>query len=458
LTIDLNYLYWSVTINKLKSDLYFLAGVMKNPESIVQLNSEVSAGNFDDILYYEIYCKIADSVIGRKIISYTDLKLHFKDDAIAFDVIAQIEAINDIPMDIQATYDIMIDEAQNKKFKDLIQKVNNNFKSGTNINSIISDMESSIIRINTESGLKLSTAGDYSKAILKDIKYKMKRYRATQNIEGVIELPTGLTKLDEITLGFQRKNTWVLGASTGGGKTMMAVKFMHSILSTRKPVLYFLLEDASESLIHRLLALRTGIKIHNIRCGKLTDADEIKLNKALKKIKQNETLLLDDTSHDVGEIINKIKFAKLKYPDLAFVVVDYIGLASDRVGRFGNKEQEIASISNKLISVSKDCNICTLILQQLNTSPDERSKGMPIRMNDLRDSKTPGFGAAVTLFLHFPFQYKKDPNGKYSRKYCKLIVGKNRYGETNKMIDLISRMEVANFEEGIPTEYKDATN
>ena len=100
-----------------------------------------------------------------------------------------------------------------------------------------------------------------------------------------------------------------------------------------------------------------------------------------------------------------------------------------------------------MASMSKNCDVAVVVLAQLNTSPDDRAKGMPVRMNDIRDSKAIGHDAAIAIFVHCPDKYDDDKN--YSRRNTKVIIAKNRYGVPHQVVPMTNHGDKSMFIEGI---------
>jgi replicative DNA helicase len=77
----------------------------------------------------------------------------------------------------------------------------------------------------------------------------------TAERRAVTGVPTGFTKLDELTAGLQRENLIIVAARPGGGKTSWAVNVaMHAALQHKIPVLLFSLEMSKYELMERMLA------------------------------------------------------------------------------------------------------------------------------------------------------------------------------------------------------------
>ncbi len=439
-----------MSYNISKLDAQFLASLMADVNKLPMLDKEVSIDDFSDAIYYEIYLRVAEFFLDSKFPTYNDLKFKFKNDTLLIDIINKIED-EEVINDISIVYNELCENSRKLCLKNIGNYLYSQ-SSDKKLSSadLISNIESKLLRMNINSSDRVQTTLDIEQAFMKEVQVRAKRFNEHKTIEKVIDLPTGFRRIDELTLGFQRKNTWLIAASTSDGKTQLSVQMCNTLMSIGKKVGYFLLEDSVEQLLTRFISLNTSIPIMNIRIGNLTEKDLSNISKSIAFLRNK--LFVDDKTIDINEIVLRAKFLKLKHPDLDLIVMDYINLGMDRAERNQNREQEISSMSKKLLQLAKSCNIPVLVLQQLNTDPDKRGTGLPVTLNDLRESKAPGHDASIATLIHCPDKYNQA--GKFSRKHTQVILGKNRYGEVNKIIDLTSYANIGKFVEGLPKEKK----
>lgn len=419
----------------------FLASIMPYPEKVALLDKEVTSLDFINPLYYDIYSTIMTNYLNNKKLPYPDLKFLYKDNLLALNIICDMES-SEVITDLSKIYTKLINQSQKERLEFLSEKITNYCKEDElSADEIANKAQTELIRITKSSATKIKTLNDMESSFLNTLSERVSYYYNSGSIK--IELPTGIKDLDSITSGLQKKNTWVLGAATSDGKTQLAVQISNSIIDNDHGVLYCLLEDAAENLISRFLSYRTGIKLFDIKCGKLNSSSLNRIREEYGILKQMNKLFIEDGMSKIDDLCQAVKFAKLKNKIIDVVVIDYIGQTTD--SGHGNREQEVAAVSSKLVNLAKEMDIAILVLSQVNTNPDNRGKGLPLRMNDIRDSKAVGHDCSVGLFIHLPDKYDVDKN--FSRKNVHLIIAKNRYGETHKIIKLKNKAEVARFEE-----------
>ena len=87
-------------------------------------------------------------------------------------------------------------------------------------------------------------------------------------------VPTGFTRLDEITAGFQPENLVVVAARPGVGKTSWAINVAtNAALNHGIPVLIFSLEMSKFELMERMLAGEARIDSSRMRRGMIEYGD-----------------------------------------------------------------------------------------------------------------------------------------------------------------------------------------
>lgn len=97
-----------------------------------------------------------------------------------------------------------------------------------------------------------------------------------------------------------------------------------------------------------------------------------------------------------------------------------------------NSYEKISEISRKLKLTALEVNKPLLVLHQLSRKYDDREDKMP-RLSDLRDSGKIEQDADMVCFVYRPAVYKPS---EYDESDMRYIVGKNRNGKSNKVLEL----------------------
>jgi replicative DNA helicase len=258
-------------------------------------------------------------------------------------------------------------------------------------------------------------------------------------------LGTGYARLDNETAGLQPSELIILASRPSMGKTALALNCAENIaLRKREPVAIFSLEMSKESLLLRLLASEARVDAHKFRTGHLAHDDWPKITRALTELGEAPLWIDDSASATVMEMGAKARRLK-RDKGLSLVIVDYLQLVTAR-GRFGNRNEEVSSISRALKGLAKELKVPVLVLSQLTRAP-EREDRKP-QLADLRESGAIEQDADVVMFIHRPNFYKSDLPDE-DRNKAEIIIAKQRNGPTGN-IDFVFLSRHTRFEEAAP--------
>jgi len=270
-----------------------------------------------------------------------------------------------------------------------------------------------------------------------------KIFREGKSITGI---PTGYTELDKLTSGLQHSELLILAARPSQGKTALALNLTENIaLRAGLPVAFFSLEMSKESLLQRLVAAVAQIDAHKFRTGHLSKDDWRRMTEALGTISSSPLWIDDAGSISVLEIGAKARRLKREKPNLAMVVVDYLQLITAR-GRFGNRQEEVASISRALKGLAKELQVPVLVLSQLTRAPERDERGP--QLSDLRESGAIEQDADLVMFIYRPHFFKAGATPE-EREETELRIAKQRNGPTEN-VKFVFRSRFTRFEEAAP--------
>lgn len=217
------------------------------------------------------------------------------------------------------------------------------------------------------------------KEVAAKIKENIEIARASD--DALIGFDTGLNQLNKYTSGMQKGQMVVIAARPGVGKTALGLNICFNVAKKyKRPVLVFSAEMSEEEVFTRVLSKASNINGNKINTGQLSSDDTIKLNAAIKQISDVPLLVSYCNGATIGEIVNKTTKFQTEHPDLAMIMVDYIGLI-----KTGQKEEslriEIAKISHALKKLATDLQIPVIVVSQVRRTQES----IP-QMSDLRDS------------------------------------------------------------------------
>jgi replicative DNA helicase len=260
-------------------------------------------------------------------------------------------------------------------------------------------------------------------------------------------LSTGYDLLDNLTSGLQPSELIILAARPSMGKTAFALNLAQNVaVQGNKPVAVFSLEMSKESLLLRLLSGDAKVDSHKFRTGHLNHEDKARIPRSLSRLSGAPLWIDDAGSATVVEMGAKLRRMK-RDKGLELVIVDYLQLVSAR-GKFGNRNEEVSSITRGLKALAKELKVPMLVLSQLTRAP-EREDREP-RLADLRESGAIEQDADVVMFIHRPNFYKKtDDVSVEERGETDLIIAKQRNGPT-ETVKFVFQGSFTRFEQRAP--------
>src|SRR6266852_2347979 len=314
------------------------------------------------------------------------------------------------------------------------------FEGEDGADAILDNAESSIFAI-AEDRIRVGLLP--IKDIVRDNFERLEKiFREGKSITGIA---TGYIELDKLTSGLQPSELLILAARPSQGKTALALNLAENIaIRAGQPVAVFSLEMSKESLLQRLVASVAQIDAHKFRTGHLSREDWRRMTEALGTISSSPIWVDDAGSISVLEIGAKARRLK-RDKGLSLLIVDYLQLITAR-GRFGNRQEEVASISRALKGLAKELQIPVLVLSQLTRAPERDERGP--QLSDLRESGAIEQDADVVMFIYRPNFYKEGA-APDELEETELRIAKQRNGPTD-MVKLKSLSRFTRFEEAAP--------
>lgn len=247
-------------------------------------------------------------------------------------------------------------------------------------------------------------------------------------------IPTGFSALDRLLCGIGLTDFVIIGARPGMGKTSLALNIATNVaLQTGKKVAIFSLEMSDEQIASRILSSRAMVTSTDMRIGKLTNADWVKLSQAVSQLTEARIIIDDTPDITVSGMKARIKREK----DVGMVVIDYLQLMQGEK-HTDNRVLEIGDITRGMKLMAKELGIPVVCAAQLSRSVEKNntSNKRPM-MSDLRDSGTIEQDADTVLFIYREEYYKSNGNAggepEDETPVAEIIVAKNRHGSTGNV-------------------------
>lgn len=272
---------------------------------------------------------------------------------------------------------------------------------------------------------KLSSLSVFS--FKEEMEFVIKDVELRHNGESQTDIFTGITKIDNVLGGFQKKTLNILGARPGGGKTAMSIQFMNNFsFKQQNKSLFFSLEMSTSQILERLTANYCSEFVEvvsNFEIKKGFIGNDKKYEKFIESAKNYDTknIFIYDNIYSIQEIRNK-SIQMVKNHGIDVIFIDHFHIIQSTTQN-GNDLSKYTEISGLLKMLAKDCNVPVICLAQLSRGTESRDNKMPI-LSDLRGSGSIEQDADTVSFFFRPNYYEStaDPND------LQMSVAKNRNG------------------------------
>ncbi len=260
-----------------------------------------------------------------------------------------------------------------------------------------------------------------------------KRIEEIANKEGLSGVPSGFSKLDKLTSGWQPSDLIIIAARPGMGKTALTLSMARNIaVDHNMPVAFFSLEMSSVQLITRLISSETGLSSEKLRTGSLEKHEWEQLNVKVKALEKAPLFIDDSPSLSIFDLRAKARRLSSQH-GIKLIVVDYLQLmTAGGSQKGGNREQEISTISRNLKALAKELNIPVIALSQLSRAVETRGGTKRPLLSDLRESGAIEQDADIVSFIYRPEYYKMDEWDDEERSptagQAEIIIAKHRNG------------------------------
>ncbi len=260
-------------------------------------------------------------------------------------------------------------------------------------------------------------------------------YRAIQELQekknhkdGLTGIPSGFSRLDRVTSGWQKSDLIIIAARPGMGKTAFVVSSLrNAAVDFNLPVAIFSLEMASLQLVNRLISAEAELDSEKIKKGNLADFEWQQLVHKTNRLSSAPIFIDDTPALSILELRAKCRRLKAEH-NIQMIVIDYLQLMKGEAG--GNREQEIASISRALKGIAKELEVPVIALSQLSRGVETRGGDKRPQLSDLRESGSIEQDADIVMFLYRPEYYKitEWEDGTPSQGGAEVVIAKHRNG------------------------------
>ena len=150
--------------------------------------------------------------------------------------------------------------------------------------------------------------------------------QSAQNAGGLTGIPSGYTKLDDITSGWQKSDLVIIAGRPAMGKTSFALSIAKNIaVDYNEPIAFFSLEMNNVQLVNRLMSNVCEISGSKILSGQLSPDEWVRLDKNLRKL-TGKPIYIDDTpGMSIFELRTKAR-RLVREKGVKVIMIDYLQL------------------------------------------------------------------------------------------------------------------------------------
>ncbi len=428
MSVDINSLNSSTKQlpNSIESELALLGSIMLRPPAIDLISDLLRVEDFYKASHRKIFEAMLYLGSRNDAIDLITLSEHLEKEGNLEQVGGVIylsELTENVPTshNIRTYARIIVDKAQLRNLLDACRGIiDDAYNSGADVSEIINDAERTIMEVG-ERDIQ-SSIKPIDDVIIQSMTHLDQFSEGGQTFTGV---PTGYSKLDELTNGLQKGELTVIAARPSMGKSAFAFNIAANVaIGANIKVAFFTLEMSAVSCGVRMLCSQAGVDIMRLRNGEATTTDFQDFTKAAAMLSDAPIYIDDAGMISTDEIRAKCRRIK----DLGLIIVDYLQLVKPRRG-IENREQQISDMSRSLKAISKELNVPIVCLSQLNRGVEKRDDKRP-RLADIRESGAVEQDADMIAFIYRHEYYHEDD--LESKGLAEVILSKNRNGPTGK--------------------------
>nr|WP_302416642.1 replicative DNA helicase [uncultured Romboutsia sp.] len=173
------------------------------------------------------------------------------------------------------------------------------------------------------------------------------------------KIKTGIYIIDKCTNGIGKNELVAIGASSGVGKSAIALNIAYNAYSKQgKKVLIITREMSKKDVGERLLLCLSNVDRHKYESRTMNNEERERLFKVASDISTND-IVVDDRISTIHEL--KMEIRRFK-PEL--IIVDYVQLLTPSSTK-ETRERQVAELSRQLKSITLDFGVPVIQLTQL---------------------------------------------------------------------------------------------
>jgi replicative DNA helicase len=232
--------------------------------------------------------------------------------------------------------------------------------------------------------------------LLEDITTKIEA--GNQGKETGRSLLTGIDELDAKTGGIDLTDLVFIAARPSMGKTELALDIIEKVTGQGHGVLLFSMEMASIQIAERMVSAAGGMPVSKLKAPeRFNDEEWGRLFGGMERLANRDIWIVDATNLTIEQICQTATRYQLAHPEIALVVVDYLGLI--KINSANRHDLAVGEISKGLKGLAKANKTPVIALSQLSRGVESRPDKRPMN-SDMKNSGEIEADADIILMLY----------------------------------------------------------
>jgi replicative DNA helicase len=250
-----------------------------------------------------------------------------------------------------------------------------------------------------------------------------RRYERKGELPGI---STGLTRLDDYILGFQKKFLYYIGARPSGGKSALLLNMaIHAMLKEKKTIGFVSAESSLNEILTRSFSQTSKINSMTLLSGNFDKRTFLELSTFLELFEKSKGYICDEPNMSLQLMKREIrKMVRVNKCDIVFV--DYVQLITNK--EFDLVRDKVSETSIALKMLARELNIPIVVAAQLRRDSENKRP----KMADFADSSQIEKDADVAMMIY------------HNKKDSWLCIEKARDGKTGDIL-LFFKKEYVSF-------------
>ncbi len=213
-------------------------------------------------------------------------------------------------------------------------------------------------------------------------------------------VPTGFQNLATFMGGLQGADLVIIATPSSASQTSLALYMaLHGATTNQHGVGLFSLAMNKHHVVQRLLAMHTGIDLHRLRIGWITDEERTLVTTSMKMLSKAHVWIDDTADPSLVQLRQRARQLVEMHP-IALMMVDNLHLLRPSVHgkQHENRFQELGEIHRSLKALAAELNIPVVVFAPIACAVASRHSKSPKRSDQGESSQEEAIDHVLFLY------------------------------------------------------------